>query len=760
MKLTRNQLARIIILVAGLCLISIIMWAKVVEPENALLAARNYLKEAELKNPVYMNDVELFIYNEGRFLPLESNKAVEFEPTLYYINYANGNYAIVSAEDNFYPVLAYSDEGLTNINNLPPAFYYWLENYSTQIKQIREAKLEYPENVQLWQSLIEGSYQNTFRTERSVTPLVTTMWDQGWPYNALCPVDSQGSGGHVYTGCVATAMGMVMKYWNHPQTGVGNESYYCPGYGYQSANFGNTTYLWDQMNDTAGATEAEYLPIATLLYHCGVAVHMGYSVDGSGAQSTDAAVAFVDHFRYPNAQYVMKSSYTEANWNNLLTAQVDNGCPVYYSGYDPAEGGHAFVMDGYDTTNHFHFNFGWSGSGNGYFYTSNPGGFTDNQSAIINTIPQNYSISTIPVKLIANDTSAGDNFNVSIKTNPILGSWNVNHYDIVLYYDSEFVDYIGYSTTGTISANGNITVVENSPGMLSIDWNNTTHISGGGVLINLTFRARDMGDFLFDITSMHYNTTQVTNVSYIIIHCSPPVASLAESRIFLTNILNLNYNTIGTTNMNTTYILPSWNVTQYQNHINYNPVKLEYTGIITEGTLSANCEVIVDTSTSGVLNITGNSTIPLFGAGALLKIQFRAIGNTSSISVTQITISDFFYNDTAISDLGNANVMLSSYTANDDEIVAVPEPKLEIYPNPFQDNATLKFTGTKKEPVRIKIYNIKGQLINKLLISDPLNSQINWNGSDGKGKTVADGIYFLRWQQGEHSGINKILVIK
>ena len=760
MKLTRNQLARIIILVAGLCLISIIMWAKVVEPENALLAARNYLKEAELKNPVYMNDVELFIYNAGRFLPLESNKAVEFEPTLYYINYANGNYAIVSAEDNFYPVLAYSDEGLTNINNLPPAFYYWLDNYSTQIKQIREAELEYPENVQLWQSLIEGSYQNTFRTERSVAPLVTTMWDQGWPYNALCPVDSQGSGGHVYAGCVATAMGMVMKYWNHPQTGVGNESYYCPGYGYQSANFGNTTYLWDQMNDTAGATEAEYLPIATLLYHCGVAVHMGYSVDGSGAQSTDAAVAFVDHFRYPNAQYVMKSSYTEANWNNLLTAQVDNGCPVYYSGYDPAEGGHAFVMDGYDTTNHFHFNFGWSGSGNGYFYTSNPGGFTDNQSAIINTIPQNYSISTIPVKLIANDTSAGDNFNVSIKTNPILGSWNVNHYDIVLYYDSEFVDYIGYSTTGTISANGNITVVENSPGMLSIDWNNTTHISGGGVLINLTFRARDMGDFLFDIMSMHYNTTQVTNVSYIIIHCSPPVASLAESRIFLTNILNLNYNTIGTTNMNTTYILPSWNVTQYQNHINYNPVKLEYTGIITEGTLSANCEVIVDTSTSGVLNITGNSTIPLFGAGALLKIQFRAIGNTSSISVTQITISDFFYNDTAISDLGNANVMLSSYTANDDEIVAVPEPKLEIYPNPFQDNATLKFTGTKKEPVRIKIYNIKGQLINKLLISDPLNSQINWNGSDGKGKTVADGIYFLRWQQGEHSGINKILVIK
>jgi len=760
MRLNQNQLARKIMLVAGLCLVTVIMWAKVVEPENALLAAKNYLQEAGLKSPIYAGNAELFVYSSGKLLHLEFNKAVEFEPTLYFINYANGNYAIVSAEDNFYPVLAYSDEGLTNINNLPPAFYYWLENYSVQIEQIREAKIAYPENVQLWQSLIEGSYRNAFRTERSVRPLVTTLWDQGWPYNALCPVDAQGSGGHVYAGCVATAMGMVMKYWNHPQTGVGSESYYCPGYGYQSANFGNTTYLWDQMYDTAGATPAEYLPIATLLYHCGVAVHMAYSVEGSGAQSTDAAVAFVDHFRYPNAQYVMKNSYTDANWNNLLTSQIDNGIPVYYSGYDPVEGGHAFVMDGYDTANHFHFNFGWSGSGNGYFYTSNPGGFTNNQSAIINIIPENYSISTVPVKLNAHDTTAGDNFTVTVKTNPILGSWNITHYDFVLYYDSEFIDYIGYSTTGTISENGTITVVENPAGIISVDWNSTNYIFGGGVLINFTFRTRDMGDFLFDITSMHYNTTPVSNISYVMIHSYAPVNNISESRILLTNIMNLAYNAIGTTQMNTTYLLPSWNITHFQYHLNYNPAKIEYFDIVTEGTISANCEVSVDSSNPGVLNISGNSAVPLIGAGALMKIRFKAIGNTGSISVTQISISDFLYNNVAISDVGTANVILSAYTANEDEIVAVPEPKLEIYPNPFQDSAMLKFTGTNKAPVRIHIYNIKGQLVKELLISDPLNSQISWNRSDVKGKTVADGIYFLHWQQGEQSGINKVLVIK
>ena len=756
MRLTQNRLARIVILIAGLYLISISMWAALVQPENALLAAKNYLKGMEFTHQIYTDKAELYTYNGGKIVPLEANKITEAEPVLYYINFTNGNYAVVSAEDNFYPVLAYSDEGITNLHNLPPAFYYWLDSYEAQVRQIREAKLSYPENVQLWQKLLSGTYSNASKNERAINPLVTTMWDQGWPYNALCPADQQGPGGHVYAGCVATAMGMVMKYWNHPQTGVGNESYYCPGYGYQSANFGNTTYLWDQMYDTAGS---DYIPIATLLYHLGVSVHMGYSVDGSGAQSADAAVAYVDHFRYPSAQFILKSSYSDTNWNSLITAQIDNGCPVYYSGYDPVEGGHAFVADGYDVANHFHFNFGWSGSGNGYFYTTNISGFTQNQGAIVNTIPENYSIANVPVRITAMDTNAGDNFTVSIKTNPLLGSWNVNHYDLNLYYDNAFVDYIGYSVTGTISETGTTTVAENTPGIISVDWNNTSSIIGGGLLINLTFRARDMGDYLFYM-SMNYNTTPITNVNDIMVHSSAPVATIAESQLSLTNIMHLAYNTIGSTQLNTTYLLPSWNIRHYQGNINYDPAKLEFVGITTEETISAGCEVNVDTSTSGVINITANSTASLYGSGTLLGIKFKAIGNTGSMSVTQISLSDFLYNTTAIAQVGSANVILSAYTDIEDEVITVPQPKLEVYPNPFRDNAILKFTGTSKETVQVGIYNLKGQLVKALQICDPLNSQIQWNRSDAKGRTVSDGIYFLRWQQGEQNGTNKVLIIK
>ena len=55
-------------------------------------------------------------------------------------------------------------------------------------------------------------------------PLNTT-WDQNCYYNALCPSDNISTClnggtpnpcGHVYTGCPATAMAQIMKYWNYP----------------------------------------------------------------------------------------------------------------------------------------------------------------------------------------------------------------------------------------------------------------------------------------------------------------------------------------------------------------------------------------------------------------------------------------------------------------------------------------------------------------------------------------------------------------
>ncbi len=209
----------------------------------------------------------------------------------------------------------------------------------------------------------------------NVDPLLSTLWNQGTYYNQLCPTDPNGPGGHVWAGCVATAMGQVMKYHDHPDQGTGSHSYYAAGYGTQSANFGVTTYEWSSMPNQINSNN---LPIATLLYHLGVSVDMQYSPNGSGAYSSDARDALVDYFSYsPNAQLLPKNSFPIETFIYKLQNELNLNRPVYYSG-SGSGGGHAFVCDGYQGDDYFHFNWGWSGYGDGYFYLNNlnPGGVT------------------------------------------------------------------------------------------------------------------------------------------------------------------------------------------------------------------------------------------------------------------------------------------------------------------------------------------------------------------------------------------------
>jgi len=752
--------SRILILGISILLICLPFYAAIVQPAEALSAARAYLEVQSNQESSSVASAVIYSYTGGRISPINGRQEASDSDLLYFISFADGNFAMVAADDNSYPVLAYSDEGLTKADDLPPAVYYWMDLYAAQIAEIRKSKIHLIEHQNLWNELLSGNFPNTERNDRAVVPLVSSMWNQDWPYNALCPADPQGPGGRVYAGCVATAMGMVMKYWNHPQTGESNHSYYASGYGYQSANFGATTYLWDQMGDSIGTN---YLPIATLLYHLGVSVNMGYAPDGSGAQSTDAAEALVDYFRYPTAEYKSRSSYNQSTWNALITSQLDNGVPLYYSGHGSG-GGHAFVLDGYDSADHFHFNFGWSGSGNGYYYANNinPGGsdFNQSQGIIINTIPENYSINTIPVKLEAADTTVGDNFSLRITTDPILGSWAVNHYDFELYYDHNFVQFIGYSIDETISENGTVTVSETNPGYINVSWNGTSNLAGGGDLIRFTFRALDAGDYLFDLTGMNYNTTQVNNTSFVMVNAAAPVAALAQSQISLSNIMHLAYNAIGTTEMKTTYLLPSWNVTHYQTNVNFNAEKLAFVGVINEGTMSEGLTVQASVTTPGVLSISCDSPNELTGAGILLKLQFRAIGNTGSLSVTQLSLSDFLFNSTAVAGVGSANVILSAYSDVEDDLVMNTPLLLSVSPNPFQDLANLSFSGGSKDILKVNIYNLKGQLINTMATSDPGSKELVWNGRDADGKPVANGIYFLAWQQGMQRGTSKLLRLK
>ena len=324
----------------------------------------------------------------------------------YLVSFRDGGFILVSAEDKASPILGFDTTGFFNNSSLPENLAWFLNQYHAELAALRtEADLSAHPG---WQSVLNYDFSGYLPT-RPVSPLLTTAWDQGWPYNSLCPTDSQGPGGHVYAGCGATTMAQIMKFWAYPTTGTGSHSYNHTTYGMIGANFGNTTYNYASMPNSLYFTPNT--AISTLQFHCGVALNMDYGPDGSGSYVTDVRPAFINYFSYEStAQTVYKYAYTTANWESLLRTELNAARPIFYFGTDTSQGGHAWVCDGYSGTNYFHMNWGWSGSANGYFYVSNlnPGGyaFNTNQGAVIGLRP------TVPVSAPTNLTvtvDAGNN---------------------------------------------------------------------------------------------------------------------------------------------------------------------------------------------------------------------------------------------------------------------------------------------------------------------------------------------------------------
>jgi len=284
-------------------------------------------------------------------------------PLFYVFSFEPVGFVIVAADDAVTPVLGYSTESKFDFNSIPDNAKRWLLGYESQIKSIVNSRLDNSITKKEW----TGIQTNRFSPNRgSVSPLTATNWSQGKYYNTACPSDDKAvnSDGHVYTGCVATAMAQIMKFHGYPVTGIGSHSYTHPTYGIQTANFGAATYNWVAMPLSVFSSSTE---VAKLMYHCGVSVDMNYGVDGSGAQSSRVPTALVNYFGYsPTAEIKEMSDFTASGWIGLLKSELDGSRPMYYAG-DDGESGHAFVCDGYDAANQFHFNWGWGGSANGYF---------------------------------------------------------------------------------------------------------------------------------------------------------------------------------------------------------------------------------------------------------------------------------------------------------------------------------------------------------------------------------------------------------
>ena len=298
---------------------------------------------------------------------MQTSAIVDSAKAYYAVN-TRGGYVLVGADDRMPEVLGYNPDGGFDPDNIAPALRFWLDCYEEELDQM--SNLQSPiSNLQSRKAL------------SAVSPLCTSKWNQGSPYNEQAPVYND-NGSKCVTGCVATAMAQVMYYYKHPASGTGSHSYLwiCTNpvgkSATLSANFGQMSYEWSKMLDSyrSGYTTEQASAVATLMYHCGVSVDMGYG-SSSGAYTEKVPVALKDYFSYDaNYQRIQKVMYPSDSLNAIVAMELKAKRPVIVSGHND-EGGHAFVCDGCDNKGYFHINWGWGGSNDGYYLLTalNPG---------------------------------------------------------------------------------------------------------------------------------------------------------------------------------------------------------------------------------------------------------------------------------------------------------------------------------------------------------------------------------------------------
>ncbi len=311
----------------------------------------------------------------------------------YYVfnNGKDNGFIIVSGDDNAAPVLGYCDEGSFDANDIPDGMRYWLDCYAEQMQYLRS----HPESAYV----APRSQSNVM-----ITPLLTCKWNQNSPFNDKCPTYGADNT-HAVTGCVATATAQVMCYHKWPTQGTGEFTYVCNvnGEGEQtlSADFGSTTYDWDNMLDYYSPnsySEAEGNAVATLMSHVGIASHMEY-----GSISSTATYAAMEalrlYFGYNSGMRVYnRITMNAAQWDSLLMNELLNARPIIFSAATPKGGGHCFVLDGINADGYYHFNWGWGGVSDGYFLItalspsdqgigSYEGGYNASQQILANVYP-------------------------------------------------------------------------------------------------------------------------------------------------------------------------------------------------------------------------------------------------------------------------------------------------------------------------------------------------------------------------------------
>lgn len=324
------------------------------------------------------------------------------QPAMYVFTGGSGGFVIISGDDNIAPVLAISENGSFDADDMPEHVQWWMQRMEAQV---RATKTPAEGVKKQWAKVAATRLDVWSYDETQVVDKVehlTPEWDQGNKdlvnfgvniFNKFCPLDKANK--LSVAGCVPVAMAEVLTtlsgiypdqmparpvtkkitYTVYSNDRVANSPY----------NLGTTDFDWEGLRtltniqavkDAKDAGNTALLDnLGRLLVDCGAIIEAMYSFDGTGAYSENIPEKLADNFYMSKqARVEWKEKYTDEQWIRLLKTELSKH-PIIYSGSTlDGKYGHAFVFDGYGRIGEqdvFHVNFGWRSLYNGYYRFDN-----------------------------------------------------------------------------------------------------------------------------------------------------------------------------------------------------------------------------------------------------------------------------------------------------------------------------------------------------------------------------------------------------
>jgi Leucine-rich repeat (LRR) protein len=247
-------------------------------------------------------------------------------------------YALVKNEPG-YPVIAYSTENtFTKNGRIPDPAQMLLQQLNT-----------HPSSRFMPKPGMKSGNEG-------MSHLIRTQWSQDDHFNFYCPRDAEGPGGRTLVGCVAVAIGQIVRYYGKNNVFNFNAELESGKYGMLTSQIGD--YAWGSMENEPLDIDRE---ASRFLFGMGIVTMMDYGPDFSTTSNYNAYDG-LKQLKYFSANRILTGEMGMEATIQEVIENLKSSQPVYVSG-----SGHAFVCDGFDGGGMFHFNLGWGGYSDGYY---------------------------------------------------------------------------------------------------------------------------------------------------------------------------------------------------------------------------------------------------------------------------------------------------------------------------------------------------------------------------------------------------------